>query len=99
MEGVVTNATSACSCRGARPVSEPVEIPPLFRVYLEMGSKVCSEAAIDREFGVVDFLVVLDVDMLDDRTRRRMFGDASPAPVRPVDRSSSVGADPDSPRR
>jgi putative hemolysin len=41
-----------------------------------MGAKVCSEPAIDREFGVIDFLIVLDVENLDDRTRRRMFGSA-----------------------
>lgn len=92
MEGVVTSATSACSCRGARPVTESVELPPLFRVYLDMGSKVCSEAAIDREFGVVDFLVALDVETLDARTRRRMFGNAAPAPVRPVGRSKHAKA-------
>jgi putative hemolysin len=55
-------------------VDRTVEIPPLFKVYLDMGAKVCSEPAIDREFGVVDFLIVLDVERLSDRTRRRMFG-------------------------
>jgi len=39
-----------------------------------MGAKVCSEPAIDREFGVIGFLIVLDVGELDDRTRKCMFG-------------------------
>jgi putative hemolysin len=42
-----------------------------------MGAKVCSEPAIDREFGVIDFLIVLDVERLDERTRKRMFGTAA----------------------
>ena len=42
-----------------------------------MGAQVCSEPAIDREFGVIDFLIVLDVEKLDDRTRKRMFGSSS----------------------
>jgi putative hemolysin len=54
-----------------------VVLPPLFKVYLDMGAKVCSEPAIDREFGVVDFLIVLDVENLDVRTQRRMFGSSS----------------------
>jgi putative hemolysin len=55
-------------------VSHDVAIPPLFRVYLEMGAKVCSEPAIDRQFGVIDFLIVLDLEELDGRTQKRMFG-------------------------
>ena len=29
--------------------------------------------------GVIDFLIVLDVEELDDRTRKRMFGSSRPA--------------------
>jgi putative hemolysin len=56
-------------------------------MYLDMGAQVCSEPAIDREFGVIDFLIVLDVENLDERTRRRLFG-VSPAPS-PAAMSSS----------
>jgi len=59
---------------------EEILLPPLFKVYLDMGAKVCSEPAIDRELGVVDFLIVLDVEKLDDRTRKRMFGKAQNGP-------------------
>ncbi|HSN83776.1 MAG TPA: GNAT family N-acyltransferase [Polyangiales bacterium] len=77
MDGFISRATRTCSCTGASPVAEDVEIPPLFKVYLDMGAKVCSEPAIDREFGVIDFLIVLDVEALDARTRKRMFGSAA----------------------
>ena len=36
-------------------------IPKLFRTYLRLGGTVISEPAIDRAFGTVDFLVVIDV--------------------------------------
>ncbi len=74
MEGFISRATRACSCAAGSMVDEEVSLPPLFKVYLDMGAKVCSEPALDREFGVVDFLIVLDVDELDERTRKRMFG-------------------------
>jgi putative hemolysin len=77
LDGFVSRATRACSCLDGTVVKDEVVLPPLFKVYLDMGAKVCSEPAIDREFGVVDFLIVLDVENLDDRTRRRMFGSSS----------------------
>jgi putative hemolysin len=74
LDGFIARATRTCSCLEGSIVHREVEIPPLFKVYLDMGAKVCSEPAIDREFGVIDFLIVLDVDRLDERTRKRMFG-------------------------
>ena len=76
LEGFVARATEACSCLESSFATSDVQLPPLFKIYLDMGAKVCSEPAIDREFGVVDFLIVLDVENLDDRTRKRMFGTA-----------------------
>lgn len=37
-------------------------LPKLFRAYLRLGCKVISEPALDREFGTVDFLILLDGD-------------------------------------
>lgn len=57
-------ALSHCSCGPADRESEPglasLSIPKLFKIYLRLGAKVISEPAIDREFGTVDFLVLLD---------------------------------------
>ena len=36
-------------------------IPALLKQYLRIGAKVCSLPAIDREFGVIDFLTLLDI--------------------------------------
>ncbi|MGB8330800.1 MAG: GNAT family N-acyltransferase [Polyangiales bacterium] len=74
LDGFVSKATASCSCRAGSLVDREVPIPPLFNMYLDMGAKVCSEPAIDREFGVIDFLVILDVERLDERTRKRLFG-------------------------
>ena len=76
VDGFMCRSTRACSCADGAVASDEIALPPLFKVYLDMGAKVCSEPAIDREFGVIDFLIVLDVENLDDRTRRRMFGSA-----------------------
>lgn len=45
-------------------------IPPLFRSYFSMGARVCSEPALDREFGTADFLLLFDLHRLDAKARR-----------------------------
>jgi putative hemolysin len=46
------------------PAVEPLDPcpppPKLLRAYLGVGAKICSEPAIDREFGTIDFLTILD---------------------------------------
>ena len=37
-----------------------LKLPKLFRTYLRLGALVVSEPAIDREFGTVDFLILMD---------------------------------------
>lgn len=39
-------------------------LPPLFRRYLALGARVAPEPAVDRAFGTVDWLVVLDLARL-----------------------------------
>lgn len=46
------------------PVTVP-EIPMLFQKYLDFGAKVCSEPAIDRKFGTIDYLVMLHFHQMD----------------------------------
>ena len=41
-------------------VEDGYRLPKLFRTYLRLGAKVISEPAIDRDFGTVDFLVMMD---------------------------------------
>jgi len=62
-------------CDAAAPVSDEVEIPILFRTYLRHGAKVISAPAIDRRFGTIDFLVLLDVHDMAARSFELYFGD------------------------
>ncbi len=41
-----------------------MDVPPLFQSYLNLGAKICGPPAIDREFGTIDFLVLLDIQRL-----------------------------------
>jgi len=42
-------------------------------LYMDLGAKVCSHPAMDREFKTIDYLVLLDVKKLDERTRMLFF--------------------------
>jgi putative hemolysin len=44
------------------------------RVYLAIGAKICDPPAIDREFGTIDFLTLLDLDALPAIVRVDFFG-------------------------
>ena len=43
-------------------------IPRLLRAYLNFGAKICSEPALDRAFGAIDFLTLLSMEDLDEET-------------------------------
>jgi putative hemolysin len=40
---------------------EEAEIPKLLRAYLATGARICGVPAMDREFGTIDFLTLLDL--------------------------------------
>jgi putative hemolysin len=47
--------------------------PKLLRTYLSVGARICGPPAIDREFGTIDFLTLLDLRALSD-TAQAHFG-------------------------
>lgn len=49
-------------CETTAPAA--AELPKLFRAYLSIGAKICGPPAIDREFGTIDFLTLLDLQAL-----------------------------------
>lgn len=51
----------------------PVEIPKLMSAYFSLGAKICGPPAIDREFGTIDFLTLLDLESLSAGVARRYF--------------------------
>jgi putative hemolysin len=60
----------ACVVDGHRDTGQPYELPALFGTYLRYGAKLCGPPAIDRYFGTIDFLTLLDLR----RTPARVFG-------------------------
>lgn len=57
-----------CIADGALTARKKAAVPTLFGTYLRYGAKVCGAPAIDRWFGTIDFLTLLDVASLDPRT-------------------------------
>ncbi len=53
------------------PATTTPPIPRLLHAYLALGARICGPPALDREFGTIDFLTVLDLATLPDRTRAR----------------------------
>ena len=48
----------------------PARIPKLLRAYLALGAWICGPPALDREFGTIDFLTLLDLESLPLRALR-----------------------------
>jgi putative hemolysin len=46
----------------------------LLRAYLTIGAKICGLPAIDREFGTIDFLTLLDLQTLPKIVRAHFLG-------------------------
>jgi putative hemolysin len=49
------------------------EVPPLLESYLHLGARIASAPALDRDFGVTDFFVILDTEQLKESVRRSFF--------------------------
>ena len=59
------HAHLACEADEAAVAAAEVRgVPPLFRIYLRYGAKVCSLPAMDRELGTIDFVTMLDLETL-----------------------------------
>jgi putative hemolysin len=76
-EGLRTLPKPPCRCRVQESTSGfavPTPDPPrLFRAYLDLSARLCGPPAIDREFGTIDFLTLLDLQAIPQRLRTRFF--------------------------
>jgi len=63
-----------CECSLRELHEDPPEVPKLLRAYLGMGAKICGGPAIDRQFGTIDFLTLLDLEALAALARVRFLG-------------------------
>lgn len=59
------------------PRPDRAVLPPLLRGYLRLGARVCGPPAHDPDFGVADFLVLLDLEAMDARYVRHFLGAAA----------------------
>lgn len=69
-----TRPLSHCECSTYELSDEAPEVPKLLRAYLGMGAKICGVPAIDRQFGTIDFLTLLDLEALPPLARARFLG-------------------------
>jgi len=58
----------------APPGSSIPATTKLLRAYLAIGAKICGPPAIDREFGTIDFLTLLDLQALPSMVRAHFLG-------------------------
>jgi putative hemolysin len=50
-----------------------VTLPHLFELYIDLGAKTLSKPALDKAFKTIDFLILVDLENLDERSRTLFF--------------------------
>jgi putative hemolysin len=55
----------AYACVATEPNRTRVKVPKLFAMYLRQGAKVCGPPALDRYFGTIDYLTLIDLETID----------------------------------
>lgn len=70
-----TRPTEAYDCPLEELSPEPVTIPKLLRAYMTLGAWICGPPALDRQFGTIDFLTLLDLEALPPLARQRFLGE------------------------
>ena len=68
-----TKPVAAFDCPLDHVAEEPVQIPKLLRAYLTIGAKICGAPALDRQFGTIDFLTLLDIEAISPEARARFL--------------------------
>jgi putative hemolysin len=68
-----TNPVEGRECKSDGSHSAPPRPARLFRAYLDISARICGPPAIDREFKTIDFLTLVDLQVLPDRVRSRFF--------------------------
>jgi putative hemolysin len=63
----------SCAQAPVTPVSTQVKVPKLLKTYLAIGARIAAPPAFDREFRTIDFLTLLDLEMLSLAARNRFL--------------------------
>lgn len=69
-----TNPHPVFRCSDEDGIVSSPKAPKLFRAYLAIGARICGPPAIDREFGTIDFLTLLDLQALPAMVRTHFLG-------------------------
>ena len=72
-ESFRTAPLPAYALPAAAPLDPCPKPPRLLRTYLAVGSKICGPPALDREFGTIDFLTLIDLTTLPAATSARFL--------------------------
>jgi putative hemolysin len=59
-------------------VAPQVKVPKLLKTYLAIGARIAAPPAFDREFRTIDFLTLLDLEMLSPAARNRFLAPLAP---------------------
>lgn len=65
-----TSPLPHCRIQEGGAVMENVKVPRLFAAYLRIGACIAGPPAIDRDFGTIDFLTLLDFERIASQGRR-----------------------------
>jgi len=68
-----TQPLEAVRCRLDEISPEPFKTPKLLSAYLSVGAKICAPPAVDRQFGTIDFLTLLDLNDLPDSVAAKVL--------------------------
>jgi putative hemolysin len=69
-----TRPVARHECPLDRLAEDEVPIPKLLRAYLAVGAKICGPPALDRQFGTIDFLTLLDLQAMPTAAKERFLG-------------------------
>ena len=72
-ESFRTSPLPACALPDAEPLAVCPKPPRLLRTYLTVGAKICGRPALDRDFGTIDFLTLIDLTALPAATSARFL--------------------------
>ena len=61
------------ACFSEETLLKKPDVPKLLRAYLTVGARICGPPALDRSFGTIDFLTLLDLQDLSARNLKRYF--------------------------
>ncbi len=50
-----------------------IKLPQLFRLYIDVGVKVCSGPALDKTFKTIDFLILLDKESISEQSKALFY--------------------------